>query len=91
MECSALDFGCHFSWLLGQLSELWLYLFDLVLQGMIAILSLIPVPSWATSTTLSLPDGVLWFAAALELPYGISVMTGAWVTRFIIRRLPVIG
>jgi hypothetical protein len=52
----------------------------------------LPVPSWASNVgNLQLPEGVLWFAQALELPTGAAIMATAWTTRFVIRRLPVVG
>lgn len=73
------------------LADLWQSIYEGFLTGLAAVLSAIPVPPDLVSGTFTLPDGVLWFASVLELGYGASVMVGAWITRFIIRRIPFIG
>ena len=90
-ECSALDFSCHLGNLLTGLQEFFLWIWDQLLSGFIYVLSLIPVPDWMTSGSFALPDGILWFAGALELGYAGVVMGSAWTIRFIIRRIPIIG
>jgi hypothetical protein len=56
------------------------------------VIEALPVPAWASNVgALQLPDGVLWFANALELPAGAAIMATAWTIRFIVRRLPVVG
>jgi hypothetical protein len=55
------------------------------------IMESIPVPSFLTNTSFALPEGVMWFASALELTSGLAIMSAAWITRFLIRRLPFIG
>ncbi|QWT40832.1 DUF2523 family protein [Dickeya dadantii] len=37
------------------------------------------------------PDSVWFFANLVMLPYGIKIILSAWLTRFIIRRIPLIG
>lgn len=90
-ECSALDFSCHFGNLMQMIQGFFLWIWESILSALVAVLSAIPVPSWMTSGTFSLPDGVLWFAQALELDYAAGVMATAWTLRFFIRRLPIIG
>lgn len=38
-----------------------------------------------------IPSSVLWFMSAFNIGTGIPMLISAWVTRFLIRRLPVIG
>jgi hypothetical protein len=38
-----------------------------------------------------LSPGVWFFLDAFQLPYGVPLLISAWVARFLIRRLPVIG
>lgn len=90
-ECTVLDFGCHTDNLMIVLDDLVQSIYEAFLTGLAAVLSAIPVPDALVSGTFTLPDGVLWFASVLEIDYGASVMVGAWITRFIIRRIPVIG
>ena len=70
----------------------WQWIFETILGAFVSVLELIPVPAWATATgSLSVPDGVAWFAQALELPTGAAIMASAWGIRFLVRRLPFIG
>lgn len=39
----------------------------------------------------SLPDGILYFLDVFQFAVGIPMLLGAFVARFTIRRLPVIG
>lgn len=39
----------------------------------------------------SLPPGVMWFLNAFALDYGVPLCISAFVARFLIRRLPLIG
>ncbi len=38
-----------------------------------------------------IPTGVLWFASKLRFDVGLPLILGAMLTKFIIRRLPIIG
>lgn len=69
-------------------------LWELFLDGVAAVLEAIPVPSWLSGAGAvfdAIPDGVIYFAQALQLPAGLSMVLGAYVLRFIIRRIPIIG
>jgi len=44
-----------------------------------------------TTTFLSIPPGVWFFLDFMALDVGIPVLLGAYVTRFLIRRIPIIG
>lgn len=43
------------------------------------------------SAFTGLPAGVWFWLDAFQLPYGVPLLISAWVARFLIRRLPVIG
>ncbi|HIE83498.1 MAG TPA: hypothetical protein EYQ00_06440 [Dehalococcoidia bacterium] len=83
-------------WLWDELTDFWvdgwMWIFETILYGFVVVLEVIPVPDWALNVgSLQLPSAVAWFAGAFELPFGIAVMTSAWLIRFLIRRIPVIG
>lgn len=83
-------------WLWDELTDFWvdawMWIFEIILYAFVVILELIPVPDWALNVgSLQLPASIAWFASAFELPFGVAVMTAAWVIRFLIRRTPVIG
>lgn len=69
-------------------------IWELVLDGLAAVIEAIPVPTWLANigdVFDAIPDGVIYFAQALQLPAGLSMILGAYVLRFLIRRLPVVG
>jgi len=81
-------------WLIDVLLWLPLKLWDLLLTGCEELIAWLPVPDFFTgaSTSLaSIPGEVAYFAQALALPAGLSMMLTAYVIRFVIRRLPVVG
>lgn len=39
----------------------------------------------------AVPDGVYWFLYALKFDVGIPLVISAYISRFLIRRLPVVG
>lgn len=44
-----------------------------------------------TDMFASFPPGLWWFLDGARLDVGLPLVFAAWVTRFLIRRLPVIG
>lgn len=69
-------------------------IWELVLDAMAAMIEGIPVPEWIANIGDmfdAIPDGVIYFCQALQLPAGVSMILGAYVLRFLIRRLPVVG
>jgi len=55
------------------------------------LLESVPVPSFLNSTTFFIPDGVMWFISSFEVTPGLAIMSVAWGTRFMIRRMPIVG
>lgn len=68
-------------------------LFALLLEGVAAVLDAIPVPSWLVGADpfASLDPGVVFFAEAFQIPAGISIILGAYLIRWLTRRVPVVG
>jgi hypothetical protein len=65
-----------------------------ILGALITLLNAIPVPSWMTSAPSVLagvPSGVIWIFQILQLPAGLVILLSAWLLRFLIRRIPLIG
>lgn len=91
-ECDTLDFSCHFENGVTGVQEFFLFILQTIFEALLYVLALIPVPGWVISAaSFPVPDGVLWFASALQLQSGAAIMVSAWGIRFIIRRLPFIG
>lgn len=92
-------------WLKEQLTAILQWLFDvfmwlpkkvweLFVDITVAALNAIPVPDWLAGLSASfagLPPGVAFFLQALQLPTGLAMVGSAYLLRFLIRRLPVIG
>lgn len=89
----------------GLLDQLTKFLLDLVLyiprkvwqwltEAIVTVLEAIPVPDWLANAQVSMsniPSGVLWFASLIELSTGVAIIISAYVIRFLIRRIPIIG
>jgi hypothetical protein len=77
-------------WLAEKLSWLGEYIFSGVLSAFAWVLEQIPVPdfmSGSSNVLSSIPPGVAYFAGAMEVAFGMSVIISALVARFIIRRI----
>lgn len=82
------------SWLLDFVKWFGEWLWAELMGALITVLNAIPVPTWladAPAVVGSLPPGVSYLAQSFALPQGLSIILGAYVIRFIIRRLPIIG
>ena len=91
-NCSFYDVPCWLTWLIAEIKLLFVYLYEGILNGLLGALNAIPVPDFLQSIgSLSLPPSVIYFSNAFQLPVGISIVVSAYILRFLIRRLPVIG
>lgn len=82
------------AWLLELLLWLPRKAYELLLEGLLQILNVIPVPDWLTDLSTNfagLPAGVAFFLQALQLPTGLAIVGSAYLVRFLIRRLPFFG
>lgn len=90
--CGAFDFGCYLAWLSDEIQALFLWMLSAFLNGLAALVELLPVPDFMLDVpSFYLPPGVMFFASAFELDYGIGVVVSAYTARFILRRIPGIG
>ena len=65
-----------------------------MLDGLAAVIEAIPVPGFMANLGNylgGLDSGVAWFAQTLQLGTGLTFVLGAYVLRFLIRRIPIIG
>lgn len=56
-----------------------------------ALIGLLPGVGGIKALFIALPDGMWWWIKILQVEFGVGVLLSAIATRFIIRRLPVIG
>lgn len=81
-------------WLIDLLLWVPRKLYQLFLEGLAAFISAIPVPAFVSNAgnyLSAIDPGIAWFVNAMQLPYGLAVCLGAYVIRFLIRRIPVVG
>lgn len=82
--------GGIIEWLAEELRRILTNLLDAILDGIVALLSLIPVPqAFTDASTLmqSLPNDLMYFIYLFQVPYGLTLVTGAYAARFAIRRI----
>lgn len=85
-------FNAAIAWLVEVLLWVPQKLYELFLAGLQALLNSIPVPSWAEDISLDwIPSGMAYWLEPFQVGFAMTCITGAYVIRFVIRRLPVVG
>lgn len=80
------------SWLLAQLQALLLWLFEKILSVFALLFENIPVPSFLSNVQPFVVDGAFgWIIEPWNLEYIVASVGAAYVARFILRRIPIIG
>jgi hypothetical protein len=91
-DCSWYDVGCWLGWLQEELKQLVLWVYDAVLSGIVGLMDMIPVPDFLIDLEpITLPAGVAWAAEPFQIVFGVGICVSAYVARFILRRIPIIG
>lgn len=70
------------------------WIFSKFADALIAFYQKIPVPEFfnsAANAFSNIPAEVVYFAQPFQITYGITVVLGAYLLRFITRRIPIIG
>jgi len=83
-----------FNWVVDFILGFPDYLFSLLVDGVVGFFNWLPVPSFfsaAASAFSSVPDEVVFFAQAFRIGEGVTLVLGAYLLRFILRRIPIIG
>lgn len=98
MECDWLDLPCHLSsfseWLLDVLLYVPEKVWELLLDGLAAVIEAIPAPTFLAALNARLgllPSSAIYLADIFALQEGIILVIGALIARFILRRIPIIG
>ena len=68
--------------------------FSKITDGIVSFFESIPVPDFFTSASNafgSVPSEVVFFADAFQIGPGVTMVLGAYLLRFILRRIPFIG
>ncbi|MDY6948556.1 MAG: DUF2523 family protein [Pseudomonadota bacterium] len=82
------------TWLKDLFVYIPLKIWQSVLDALAGLIEAIPVPAFMenlSSLVGALDPGIAYFVGPLNLGIGISMMLSAYVIRFLIRRLPVVG
>ena len=70
------------------------WVFSELVDGFIEFFNSIPVPDFFQSAANAfggVPASVVYFAQPFNIGYGVSVILGAYLLRFFVRRLPIFG
>ena len=92
MECEFYDVGCHYEWLIAEIKLLFVFIVDNVLQAVAGVFIAIPVPSFLLNVgAFGLSSDVLFFTTLFQVPFGLGIVVTAYIARFVLRRIPIIG
>lgn len=91
-SCKWYDPSCWLQWLADEFKAFFLWVYDSLMGGFAKLIELIPVPDFLENlhSTVMTPT-VSWFLEPFELPYGLAAIVTAYIARFILRRIPLIG
>lgn len=88
-------------WLKDSLSELgqffidmFMHILDWIWSAFLSLLDVLPIASTveqASNLFSAIPSSVWYFMNIFSIPFGITTVSGAYLVRFLIRRLPIIG
>ncbi|WHV73950.1 DUF2523 family protein [Pseudomonas aeruginosa] len=70
------------------------YVFHRLVSGIVKFFQWLPVPDFFTqagNAFQAIPPSVVYFANAFQIGPGVTMVLGAYLLRFILRRIPIIG
>lgn len=90
--CNFYDPSCLLAWLRDEFQHFFIWAWDSVLSGFASVIENIDVPSFLLNvTSYDLPPSVSWAASAFQLDVGIGIIVSAYTSRFLLRRLTILG
>lgn len=92
--CTGLNLACWLNSLLDAIGRMFFYLLELIVNGLILVIDLMPIPfdsNDIVNVVNQLPPEIFWAFDIFDVGTGVSIVMSAYVIRFIIRRLPVVG
>jgi hypothetical protein len=79
-------------WFKELLQEFVLWVLSGLLDALVFVLNLIPVPAWAEDLALDwVPSSMAYFLEPFNIPLAVTAITTSYLIRFVIRRLPFVG
>lgn len=91
IECSFYDVPCHVNELLVGFNQLLLRFYASLLDGLAVVMESVPAPDFLNRSPVTLPDSVGFWLDLAEFQTGLGIIVSAYILRFLIRRIPVIG
>lgn len=94
MQCTGLDFACWGNSFLDSLTSIFFGICEALVIGLVAIIDLLPLPIDQTDITnavSAMPSEIFWAFNIFDVGTGVGMVFTAYLTRFIIRRLPWVG
>jgi hypothetical protein len=94
MECKIYDIGCWLDWVFEELRLFFVWVFDSIMDGAATLFESLPAPDFLTnagSLNASLGSDVLFYLTLFQAHYGLGIIVSAYLARFILRRIPIIG
>ncbi|MEW3788581.1 DUF2523 family protein [Pseudomonas aeruginosa] len=70
------------------------WVFQQIVSGVVKFFEWLPVPDFfvtAGNAFQGIPPSVVYFANAFQIGPGVTMVLGAYLLRFILRRIPIIG
>jgi len=90
-DCKYYDVFCWLEWLTNELRLVLIGLYTSILESITDLLSAIPAPDFLIHNMPSLPPSIIFWANFFMLHYGLGLVVSAYMLRFLVRRLPIIG
>lgn len=81
-------------WLLKVLEFVPKWIWSECLKALASVINAIPVPGFVSQVQgfwNGVPSGIWYFVGWMHLGWGVSALLSAYVIRFLIRRIPVVG
>lgn len=82
------------AWVYDFITNFPAFVLDWVADGIVSFFVHLPVPSFfstASSIWASIPSEVAFFMGLCQFNFGIALVLSAYLLRFILRRIPLIG
>lgn len=91
-SCSFYDVPCWLGWLVEEIKSLFVWAWLKILGVVASFIEWLPVPDFLQNiSSFQLPDTVIYFTTLFQVPAGMAIIVSAYLSRFILRRIPVVG
>lgn len=90
--CSFWDIGCALAWVRDEFQKFSMWCWENILSSLATAFESLPVPGFLSNVeSYVLPETVAWAVSPFNLDIGFGIIVSSYVSRFIIRRLPIVG